>query len=373
LPPEGRHTSRVQGLGPARPVPLPRSAGFSAMSDPFPPHPAARDIESLFFSRDPNLTERLTRTAMEVTRQNFGRTMGLYAPLYIANYCENHCAYCGFQAAHTHIPRRRLSLEEIDRECRALREAGIRSCLLLTGESRHHSPPSYIGEAVKVAAGHFANVWLEIYPLETEEYGELWRAGADGVTLYQETYDRDRYDELHLKGPKKNYDYRVHAPERIAEAGFRYISMGALLGLADWRRDAAALFSHLRYMERRYPGVEYSLSFPRLRRVPGDERPYSEVSDEEMVRIVAVARMLFPRVGINLSTRETAEFRDRLIPFGITKISAGSVTRVGGYADSTDEYSDGQFQVHDRRSLGEIKAMLAVQGHDPVLTDWRNN
>jgi 2-iminoacetate synthase len=194
------------------------------------------------------------------------------------------------------------------------------------------------------------------------------------VTLYQETYDRGRYDELHLAGPKKNYEYRIEAPERMARAGIRQISMGVLLGLADWRNDVVELFRHLRRLERKYPGVEYSLSFPRLRRVAADTAIYSEVSDRDMVKIISTARLLFPRAGINLSTREDPEFRDRIIKFGITRMSAGSLTTVGGYdnREKEPEGRNGQFEIHDRRSLSEIKSMLASGGFDPVITDWRH-
>jgi 2-iminoacetate synthase len=270
------------------------------------------------------------------------------------------------------ITRRELSFDEIERECQALAATGIQNCLILTGESRHHSPPSYIRDAVKIAVKYFAGIAIEVYALETDEYREIYLAGADGVTLYQETYDRKRYDELHLAGPKKNYDYRVQAPERMAQAGFRQISMGVLLGLTDWRRDVPALFRHMRDLEKKYPGVEYSLSFPRLRRVAEDEHHYFDVSDRDMVKIICAARLLFPRTGINLSTRENADFRDRIIDFGVTKISAGSLTTVGGYDDSEKQHEDGQFQVHDGRSLAEIKSMLIRKGYDPVVTDWRN-
>ncbi len=330
------------------------------------------DLGRIFSSDDKGLLEELAAAAREATRQYFGRAIGLYAPLYISNYCRNRCAYCGFQAA-IHIPRKKLSLAEIEEECRALAGRGIRSCLILTGESRYHSPPSYIREAITIAGRHFAGVSLEVYPLETEEYHELYLAGADGVTLFQETYDRARYAELHLAGPKRNYDYRVAAPERMAKAGIRQISMGALLGLADWHKDVSALFSHLRYLERTYPGVEYTLSFPRIRPVEGDERRYFDVTDRDMVKIMCVARLLFPRVGINISTRESAEFRDQVIQFGVTKMSAGSLTTVGGYSDPNAEVPrEGQFQVHDQRSLAQIKAMLESKGFDPVITDWRN-
>ncbi|OPY74508.1 MAG: 2-iminoacetate synthase [Syntrophorhabdus sp. PtaU1.Bin058] len=329
------------------------------------------DLDRIFRSEDRDLLERLARAAQEMTGQYHGNAIALYAPLYISNYCSNRCVYCGFRA-DAGLKRKRLTLEEVGKECRALSETGIRSCLLLTGESRRQSPPSYIKEAVRIACRYFTDVSLEIYPLDVDEYRELYRAGADGVTIYQETYDRRLYDELHLAGPKKDYDYRFQAPERIAQAGFRHIGMGALLGLADWREDVPRLFSHLRYMEKTYPGVEYSLSFPRIRPVEGDPRQYHEVSDRDMVRIISVARLLFPRSGINLSTRETGAFRDRVIGFGITKMSAGSSTRVGGYAEREEDYDDGQFQVHDTRSLPEIKSMLTSKGYDPVITDWRN-
>jgi 2-iminoacetate synthase len=208
--------------------------------------------------------------------------------------------------------------------------------------------------------------------VSTDEYHSWYRAGADGVTLYQETYDRMLYDELHLAGPKKDYDYRIQAPERVADAGFRQFSMGALLGLADWRRDVPALFAHLRYLEKKFPGVEYGVSFPRLRRVEGDEHYHFDVSDREMLKIICTARLLFPRAGINLSTRETAQFRDNILPFGITKISAGSLTSVGGYVNAEKNYQEGQFEVHDRRSFDEIKTMLVKKGYDPVVTDWRS-
>ena len=330
------------------------------------------DLKYIFHTEDRRLLEDLARAAQALTRQTFGRAISLYAPLYLSNYCENRCAYCGFQAGMGQVARSKLTCVQIDRECKALAATGFRSILLLTGESRFHSPPSYIKEAVTVAGRYFPNVALEVYPLETEEYRELYLAGADGVTLFQETYDRRRYDELHPAGPKKVFDYRYRAPERIALAGFRHISMGALLGLADWREEVPRFFRHVRDMEKAYPGVEYTLSFPRLRPVANDNRSYHEVTDRDMVKIVCAGRLLFPRAGINLSTREDPEFRDRIIDFGITKMSAGSLTSVGGYADHGQGVQDGQFEVHDRRNFAEIKAMLVRKGYDPVVTDWRN-
>lgn len=330
------------------------------------------DLPAIFRRDDRALLEEMVRAAVDMTRRYFGRTISLYAPLYISNYCQNECVYCGFHASHVDMPRSKLTLEQIDRECAALASTGIRSCLILTGESRLHSPPAYIREAVIIAGRYFPYVALEVYPLEEEEYRDLYLAGVDGVTLYQETYDRQRYDELHLAGPKKNYDYRIDAPDRIARAGIRQISMGALLGLTDWHEDVMRLFEHVRSLEKKYPGVEFGLAFPRLRRVADDEHNYFEVSDREMVKIIAAARLVFPRAGISISTRETPAFRDRIIGLGITKMSAGSSTRVGGYVEMSSDYEDGQFQVFDPRSFDEIKAMLIEKGFDPVVTDWRN-
>jgi len=335
-------------------------------------HLTIDDIRRIFSVDDRGLLEEMAHAARELTRRQFGRTISLYAPLYIANYCENECVYCGFHASQKSMPRSKLTMEQIDRECEALAATGNRSVLILTGESRFHSPPQYIRDAVRIASRYFSYVALEVYPLDEEEYRELYLAGVDGVTLYQETYDRARYDELHLAGPKKVYDYRVSAPDRIARSGIRHISMGALLGLTDWRRDVIALFEHVRSLEKRHPGVEFGLAFPRLRRVADDIHQYQEVSDRDMLKIMCAARLFFPRVGISISTRETPRFRDSILEFGVTKMSAGSSTRVGGYLEGENKYEDGQFEVFDPRSFDEIKAMLRAKGFDPVVTDWRN-
>lgn len=311
----------------------------------------------------------MSESARDLTRRQFGRTIGLYTPLYISNYCENHCVYCGFHSKMK-IGRKTLSLKEIENECWTIKETGIQNILILTGESRLHSPVSYIKATLAVAKKYSPNIALEIYPLETEEYRELFLAGADGVALYQETYDEDIYRTLHLSGKKRDYQYRYHAPERMAEAGIRHIAMGVLLGLANWEKDVAALFNHLDWMWKKYPGVEYSLSFPRLQAMPDRKFNYTEVTDDDMLEIVSSARLRFPRAGINLSTREKPAFRDKIVEYGITKMSAGSLTTVGGYAG--EDGGDGQFEVNDHRSLAEIKAMLAAKGYDPVMTDWRN-
>nr|WP_320131041.1 2-iminoacetate synthase ThiH [uncultured Holophaga sp.] len=329
------------------------------------------DCGELFADDDPQLLENLAQEAQRLTRRQFGRTISLFAPLYISNHCQNACLYCGFRAL-AGIQRQKLDQAGIDRECRALAGMGIQSCLLLTGESRTQSPPEYIAESVRTASKHFAAVCLEVYSLELDEYRELYKAGAEGVTMFQETYDRELYLELHPKGPKRNFEYRLEAPDRMAQAGFRQITLGALLGLAPWREEVPRLFAHLRRLEKNYPGVEYGLSFPRIRPVPGDPRSYNAISDRDLVKVIALARILFPRVGITLSTREDAVFRDHMLGLGITKMSAASSSCVGGYTPETRDDREGQFHIHDDRSVAAVRDMLVGQGFDPVFTDWRH-
>lgn len=316
--------------------------------------------------------ERLARQARDITRRHFGSAISLYAPLYLANFCDNQCVYCGFQHNEP-IRRTALNPEQMRREMQAIRGMGIRNILLLTGESRKHTPLSYIGGAATMAREFFSGVHLEIYPLEVEEYRELYRLGADGVTIYQETYDRERYRLLHTGGRKRDYEYRRQTPERIARAGLRFISLGVLLGLSDPAQDAISLFQHLEWLERHYPGVEYGLSFPRLAPLatPHPDVQYYPVPDVVLVTLICLARILFPRVGITLSTRENAGMRDHAIHFGVTRLSAASRTVVGGYAAETEHEKDPQFQVRDDRSVKEIADMLRNQGFDPVFTDWR--
>ena len=326
------------------------------------------NIEEIFLSTQTELTRSLVEQAHRVTKQFFGDVISLYAPLYIANFCDNHCCYCGFQR-HLKITRKKLNEEEIARECELLAKWGLQSVLILTGESRFHSSPEYIRQAAIIAKNFFSHIVIEVYALSAEEYHALHLAGVDGVTLYQETYNRERYDELHLSGPKKDFDYRLNAPERMAKAGIRQISLGVLLGLTKWQDDVALLFAHLRYLERKYPGVEYALSFPRIQKVVGDKYHYFTVTDADMLKIIATARILFPRVGINLSTRESADFRDIALKSGVTKISAGSTTSVGGY--SAEHTESEQFPMRDNRSFDEVKTMLKQHGLDPIITDWR--
>jgi 2-iminoacetate synthase len=327
------------------------------------------EFEDILNNNDKNFIEDLARKARAETVKYFGRAISLYAPLYLSSYCDNYCLYCGFRHDKP-LKRKKLTPGEMHQEMKQVAASGIQSILLLTGESRTMSPVSYIKEAVEAAKNYFANISIEVYPMETSEYRELFAAGVDGVTIYQETYNRERYKELHIKGKKADYDYRYAAPERIARAGIRTINMGALLGLFDAARDVYQLFLHLERMEKHYPGVEYALSFPRL--IPVNSTvDYVDVPDILLIKLICTARILFPRVGINLSTRENARIRDHAIELGVTRISAASKTTVGGYTLKNNSIKHPQFEVMDDRPVGKIVKMLHEKGFDPVFTDWR--
>lgn len=339
-------------------------------------------IASVLADSDPAALESLALRAREETRRHFGRAVSLYAPLYLANYCENECLYCGFRRSRKQM-RRRMERDESRREMETLAKTGIQSILLLTGESRRYSPLDYILEHVALAREFFPSISLEVYPLDEYEYHQAFEAGVDGVTLYQETYCRPRYAELHPAGRKADFEFRHGAPERMARAGLRFINLGVLLGLSDPSEDVAALFNHLRDLERRYPGVEWGLSFPRLLPVDPDF-PVVPVSDRQLVQLLCLARLLFPRVSLTLSTRERASFRDRVLEIAVNRVSAGSHTGVGGYSSSGLEVGmtsagalppghdrDPQFEVQDTRTVSEMVTALKKGGFDPVFTDWR--
>ncbi|MBL8013335.1 MAG: 2-iminoacetate synthase ThiH [Candidatus Omnitrophica bacterium] len=327
-------------------------------------------IQKLLTDSRPETLEALAKDAQRLTEQNFGRTISLYAPVYLSNYCSSHCTYCGFHSLNK-IKRIKLTGEETRKEMTAIHATGIRNILLLTGESYKFTPVSYLKEAAMIAKDFFQGIAIEVHPMQTSEYQELYTTGVDGVTIYQETYDKVRYTEVHISGYKKDYDFRRETPARAAAAGIRQISMGILLGLSDVTRDVYELFCHLREMEKSFPGVEYSLSFPRLRTIKGREFAICDIDDRTFLKILCLTRVLFPRVGLNLSTREHPKLRDHLLGIGITKVSAGSNTAVGGYTLKTIEDQDPQFDTEDKRSVAEIVAMIKSKGFDPVFTDWR--
>lgn len=328
------------------------------------------EIKNILHDPDPVLTEQLAQDAGRLTRQYFGRTITLYAPLYLSNFCSSHCTYCGFNS-HNRIKRFKLTAGQMRREMSFLAGQGIENILLLTGESYQATPLSYLKEAAAFAQEYFPNISMEVHPMGEKEYRELFAHGVDGITVYQETYNRKRYKKVHLAGKKADYDYRLAAPERAAKGGMRHISLGILLGLSDVAEDLHALYQHLRWMERHFPGVEYSVSFPRLRAIKGTDFTASGVDNITFVKIICLTRIQFPRVGINLSTREGAALRDRALGLGITRISAGSNTSVGGYTLTPAEKQDPQFDIKDQRSVQDIITILKKRNFDPVLTDWR--
>jgi len=328
------------------------------------------EIQHILNDQDPHALEQLAQKARSITQQYFGRTISLYAPLYLSNFCSSYCTYCGFHSHHR-IHRFKLNGEQMHREMSHVAEQGIENILLLTGESYQVTPLSYLKEAVAIAKNYFPSISLEVHPMEENEYKELFRTGVDGITVYQETYDRTRYSEVHVSGIKADYNFRYGTPQRAAHGGIRNISMGILLGLTDVSQDLLTLYQHLRYMEKNFPGVEYSLSFPRLQPIKGESFIRCTVDDKTFIKIICLTRTIFPRVGINLSTREKPELRDHALELGITRMSAGSNTSVGGYTLKKLEEQDPQFDIEDHRSVSDIVKFLKGRNFDPVLTDWR--
>jgi 2-iminoacetate synthase len=314
--------------------------------------------------------EAMAREAHRLTLWHFGRTVQLYTPLYLSNYCDNQCAYCGFNAAHD-LPRRRLTLEEVEKEAAAISSTGLGHILVLTGESREKSSLRYITDCVGVLRKYFSSIAVEIYALTKSEYAGLVHAGVDALTLYQETYDEGLYDRVHAAGPKKEYRFRLDAPERGAQSGMRSVHIGALLGLRDWRREAFFLGLHAKYLQDAYSGVEIGISVPRLRPHAGGFQPACVVSDRAIAQIIIALRIFLPRLAVSISTRESPQLREDLLPLGITRMSAGSSTRVGGHTmQPGDPFNLPQFEIADERTVQEIKVMLAVKGYQPVMKDW---
>lgn len=328
------------------------------------------EIKNILTNDDASFIEELARKARATKEQFFGRTISLYAPLYLSNYCSSYCTYCGFHS-HNRIERFKLTSEQMHQEMKFVADQGIENILLLTGESYKATPLSYLIEAVDIAKQYFSSISIEVHPMDKSEYEELFSHGVDGVTVYQETYDRKRYTQVHVSGKKADYDYRYGTPERAAAAGLRNISMGILLGLSSVAEDLMALYEHLSFMEKNFPGVEYSLSFPRFQTIKGEDFAKCQVDDKTFIKIVCLTRILFPRVGLNLSTREHPKLRDHILELGITRMSAGSNTSVGGYTIKAPEDQNPQFDVEDTRSVSQIVSLLKQKNFDPIFTDWR--
>ena len=310
--------------------------------------------------------EEMAQKAHHLTIKNFGKVIFLYTPLYLSNYCVNNCSYCGFNVNHDY-ERKKLTIEEVGKEAEVIAEKGIRDILILTGESRKHSPISYIKDCVRVLKNHFTSIGVEVYPLTKAEYQELVSIGVDGLTIYQEVYNEVIYDQVHISGPKKDYHYRLDAAERGCQAGIRRINIGSLLGLDDWEKEAFFAGLHAWYLQKKYIDMEISLSVPRLRLHPGGISGNFLVENRDLVQVILAYRLFMPRIGINLSTREPADLRDNLLSLGITKVSAESTTIVGGYSDSN---GTAQFEIADQRRITDIKNIIAAKGYQAVFQDW---
>lgn len=314
--------------------------------------------------------EDMARIAQLKTRKQFGNSVTMFTPLYISNYCENHCTYCGFNCKNK-IHRGKLSLEEIDKEMKEIAVTGLKEILILTGEARNASGVEYIGEAVKLATKYFSTIGIEIYPLNTEEYTYLNECGADFVSVYQETYNSDKYEKVHLSGPKRVFPYRFNSQERALLGGLRGVSFGALLGLDDFRKDAFAAGVHAFFMQQKYPHAEISFSTPRLRPfINNQDNNPNDVHEKQLLQVMLAYRLFMPFAGITISTRERAGFRNNVVGMVATKISAGVKVGVGGHSE--EEKGDEQFEISDPRSVDEVHQMILDRGLQPVYTDYIN-
>ncbi len=311
--------------------------------------------------------ERMAVKSKELTEQWFGRTISLYLPIYISNYCSNECTYCGFSKKNK-ISRKHLKAEEIEKEAIEIVKTGIKHILLLTGEAEGLVTLEYLGEAVEILKKHFASVTIEVYPMEVEQYEFLKEKGVDGLTIYQETYDEETYKEVHLSGKKSDYHFRLNTPERGAMADFRAVNIGPLFGLSDIHKDAFFCGMHARYLMNNYLNTEFSISLPRINNTEGDFEAKYQLDDITFVQFMLAYRLFLPKSGINISTREKAAFRDNLLDLGVTKFSAGSKTAVGGYAK--EEKSTEQFETSDKRSTEEIVAMVKSKNYQVIYKDW---
>jgi 2-iminoacetate synthase len=343
------------------------------------------------------LLEPLCARSQALTRRRFGKVIRLFAPLYLSNECINHCAYCGFSRDNP-ILRVTLTVDDVLREARALKEQGFRNLLLVAGEHPKFVSGGYLADCVHALRGEVPGVSLEVGPMETAEYRPIVQAGAEGLVVYQETYDRDVYARMHTAGPKRDFDWRLETPERAYAAGFRRLGIGALYGLGDWRWEAISVAAHAANLLRTCWKAQLTISLPRLRPCAGEFEPLTRMTDHELVQLVCAFRLFLPDVGLVLSTRESAKLRDGLIPLGITLISAGSHTEPGGYtgagrekihrtergrivelASGASEWASaanratnatGQFDIADERSAQEMSDLLKRLGYEPVWKDW---
>ena len=313
--------------------------------------------------------EEIAQAAQIETRKHFGNSVYMFTPIYIANYCENYCIYCGFNC-HNKIKRAQLNEGEIEKEMQAIAETGLEEVLILTGESPNKSSVEYIGEACKIAKKYFKLIGLEVYPMDSKDYAYLHECGADFVTVFQETYNSDKYKTLHLGGRKRIFPYRLNAQERAIMGGMRGVGFAALLGLDDFRKDALATGMHAYLLQKKYPHAEIAFSCPRLRPIINNDKINpKDVHEPQLLQIICAYRIFMPFASITISTRECERFRDNIIQIAATKISAGVNVGIGGHSQE-EEKGDEQFEISDGRSVDEIYQMIEDNGMQPVMTDY---
>ena len=334
------------------------------------------DFKALISPAAEPFLEQMAQKARLETRKHFGNSVYLFTPLYIANYCDNYCVYCGFNC-YNNIHRMQLNMEQIEHEMKVIADSGMEEILMLTGESRTKSSLEYIGEACKLAHKYFRNVGLEIYPVNSDEYRYLHECGADYVTVFQETYDSDKYETLHLMGHKRVWPYRFDSQERALMGGMRGVAFSALLGLSDFRKDALATALHAYYLQRKYPAAEMSLSCPRLRPIINNDKINPlDVGEKQLCQILCAYRIFLPFVGITVSSRESAAFRNGIVKIAATKVSAGVSTGIGDHEskytgeNTGTEEGDEQFEIEDGRSFQKMYTDIADEGLQPVLNDY---
>ena len=314
--------------------------------------------------------EEMAQAAQEETRKHFGNSVYIFTPLYIANYCENYCIYCGFNC-HNKIRRARLSSEEIEKEMQAIAKTGLEELLLLTGESPTMSDVKYIGEACKIARKYFKMVGLEVYPMNSDEYEYLHECGADFVTVFQETYNSEKYETLHLAGNKRVFPYRLNSQERALKGGMRGVGFAALLGLDDFRKDAFATGMHAYLLQRKYPHAEIAFSCPRLRPIINNDKINpKDVHEPQLLQVITAYRLFMPFANITISTRECERFRDNVIGLAATKISAGVSTGIGSHTEEANDKGDDQFEIADCRNVDEVYEAIKAKGLQPVMNDY---
>ena len=314
--------------------------------------------------------EEIAQKAQKETRKHFGNSVAIFTPLYIANYCENYCVYCGFNC-HNKIKRAQLNAEEIEKEMQAIAETGLEEVLILTGESPNKSSVEYIGEACKIAKKYFKLIGLEVYPMNSDEYAYLHKCGADYVTVFQETYNSDKYETLHLAGHKRIFPYRLNTQERALKGGMRGVGFAALLGLDDFRKDAFATGYHAYLLQRKYPHAEIAFSCPRLCPIINNDRINPmDVHEPQLLQVVCAYRLFMPFASITVSTRECARVRDNLVNIAATKISAGVSTGIGSHVEDIEDKGDDQFEISDGRTVDEVFDALKKNGLQPVMNDY---